>query len=452
MLKYDKNNSRHRIQFTLFGFALALLAILIAINLSSIGDFFSAVMSIISPIVIGAAIAYVLNPLLKLFEYKIFKKVRSKGFVRVISLILTYVVAILLLIVSVAIVLPRVVFSVVDIAKNYDSYLNTATGFVNAAIAKFSSNSEYYNPEQMAQLIKDIFTESGDIFQTIAQYVISYASGLITALKNVFLGLFISIYVLISKERLSAQASKVARAFLTDRMYSTALRYLRKTNSTFGKFFVGKLFDSTIVAFITLLLLLAFKMPYCILIAIIIGILNIIPFFGMVIGIIASSFIVLIATPDRVLLFILLMFIVYQIDVNIIAPKILGRSAGISSLGVIVAVIVMGAYFGIVGMIVAVPVFAVIISVVKELVEKRLKDKNLPVETTEYYEDSDYTHESEEHKTVTQVIVDTTVHLAEAAVSGIKHTISKEETEQTHTDDSLEEQKEDPSYPSSQDK
>ncbi len=431
MLKYDKNNSKQKIQATVVVFALIILGILITVNLSSIGSFFSVILSIVSPIIIGFAIAYMLNPILKFFEFVVFKRVRAKRFVRVISLILTYIVALLTLGIIIYIIFPRLALSILDIGKNFNTYLQQATDFVNSIVSRFSSVTDKYDPAELTQLIGDIFTESGDIFQAVSTYVISYAMELINAFKNIFLGLFISIYVLISKERLSAQFSKGARAFMSDKIYRNMLRYLRRTNSTFGRFFIGKIFDSAIVAFITVVLLLIFRMPYCLLIAMIVGILNIIPFFGIIIATIVSSFIVFIATPDKFLLFLLIMLIIYQIDVNVIAPRILGKSAGISSLGVIIAVIIMGEYFGVVGMIIAVPVFAVIISVIKEWIERKLRAKELPTKTTDYYADPEHTHQSKDHRTATKAILDS----LSKVISGLRHTHDDDHEGDEHIDD-----------------
>lgn len=434
MLKYDKNNSGQIIQFTITAFAIILLIILALINISYIDAFITGILNMLSPIIIGAAVAYVLNPLLKFFERVVFKRLRARRFVRVISLILTYLVALLAITVVLAIVLPRIIFSFFRITSNINSYLDTATNFVNTIIAKFISDSPKYNSTQIAQIVGDIFTESGDVFKTIISVILSYFSGLISTLKNVFLGLFVSIYILVSKEKLTAQAAKCARAFLSNKTYRNTLKYIRKTNATFGKFFIGKIVESSILALLIVSLLLIFRMEYCLLIGTMIGIFNLVPFFGIIIAIIISAFLILIATPDRLLLFIILMIIVYQIDINILAPKILGKSAGISSLGVIVAVIIMGEYLGVVGMIIAVPIFSIIISIIKDWIEGKLKKKQLPTSTKEYYSNPDFSIQSDERKTASMIIVDKVFHIADSAISGIKHTLEADEDNESAND------------------
>ena len=136
----------------------------------------------------------------------------------------------------------------------------------------------------------------------------------------------------------------------------------------------------------------------------VIGVLNIIPFFGFIVAIVFTAFIVFIAAPEKLLIYLLAIIIIEQIDANIIAPKILGNSAGISSLGVIIAVTIMGTLFGPIGMIIGVPVFAIIIAIFKEWLEKKLASKKLPIDTREYYTDPTYSSESEENKSITKVI------------------------------------------------
>jgi len=420
MLKYDSDNNntnenedrneKNKIFFTLVIFALAILLIVIVANIKPLKAFFAKVLDILSPIIIGAAIAYILNPLLKLLEFKAFGWVKNKKLVRALSLILTYVIALLFLALIVSILLPRVTNSIIEIGNNYEVYIAKATDIINKAISNFSSNSEFFNAEQLKKIVSDMISSSSDLFYTISSYIVSFGKTLFTTLKNFLLAMFISVYMLISKEKLYAQVTKAAKALFSNNFYQTAFRYTRIANETFGKYFVGKLFDSCIISAITFLLLSIFGLSYPMLIAAIIGIFNLIPYLGIFFGALLSAFIVLIASPEKELTFLIIIIAVQQIDSNIIAPKILGKSAGISSLGVIVAVTVMGAYFGIVGMILGVPVFAIIISICKELIEGKLQKKGLKTSTVDYYDDPEYTGESRQHRTFSKTIWDTTVH------------------------------------------
>lgn len=406
MLKYDNNDTKNKLTAIIVWFALSLLVILIIINMEPINSFLFAFMEIIAPLFIGGAIAYLLNPVLKFWEFVVFKNVKNKKAVRALSLVLTYIYAIVLIVLIVSVIAPQLIESILDIGKNYNTYLDTAVNVINNLFSKISSNFKNLETEYVKQRILEMFNESENLVQTIVGYVISYGATLIVALKNIIIGLFISIYILISKERLYAQATKGAKAYLSSKFYNNCMRYLRITNATFGRFFIGKFFDAAIVFVITFIILLIMDIKYAMLIAMIVGILNIIPFFGIIIGALLSSLIVLFVAPDKILLFILIMLIIQQIDTNVIAPKILGNSAGISSLGVIIAVTIMGSYFGIAGMILGVPFFAIIISIVRKWLEKRLSSKHLPINTKEYYTDRSYSNENEEHRSLTRIIFD----------------------------------------------
>ena len=153
---------------------------------------------------------------------------------------------------------------------------------------------------------------------------------------------------------------------------------------TFSKFIGGKILDSAIIGILTFIILTIFKMPYVLLISVIIGVTNIIPFFGPFIGGIPSAIIILFASPIQALWFIIIIIVIKQIDGNIIGPKILGDSIGISAFWILFSLLVAAKFMGVVGMIIGVPLFAIIYSIIKEVVEDKLRKKGLPVETEEY--------------------------------------------------------------------
>lgn len=402
----NENHDKKGLSYTLIGFAVTLFVVILMVNIKPITDFLSTITAIVAPIAIGGAIAYALNPTLKFLEFIVFKRLKSKRVTRVLSLILTYVYALVVITLIVGVVVPLIMQSVLDLGKNYDLYIDKTMASFNTLIAKLSLNFEGINFADITNFVSELISESGDIFQTVIETVVSYGSILFTAAKNLLLGLFISIYILISKERLYAVTTKTIKAFTSETVFKNCMRYARIANSTFGRFFIGKLFDSTIIFLVTLAILSIFKIPHAIFIAMVVGVLNIIPFFGIIIAIVFSAFIVLIAAPSKLFVFIIVMIIIQQIDSNIIAPKILGSSAGISSLGVISAVIIMGSCFGIVGMIIGVPIFAIIIAIFKDYLDKKLAKKNLPVNTSNYYTDPNYSSENEEYKPLTRLLLE----------------------------------------------
>lgn len=408
MYKNDNNetDAKKKLSLVISIFAILLLVIVVIINKDPLKSFASIILSILEPILLGAAIAYVLNPLLRFFEFKVFKKIKNKNIVRAIALIITYVIAIFVLLLTIWVIFPKFTESIVDIGKNYNVYARNITDFVNKVISEFTSESEFFDPDQLMVLVAEVLSDSEDLFDSLANNLLDLGMRVFTIAKNVLLALFISIYMLIGKERIYAKTIKALKAFLSDKAFTTVMRYARKANSTFGMFFVGKLLDSVIVSLIALIFLLSFGFPYALLIALIVGAFNLIPYLGIFIGIIISSIIVLIACPSKFLVFFLLMIIIQQIDSNVIAPRILSRRTGMSSLWVIVAVVIMGDFFGVIGMIVAVPIFAILFTILKEFTETRLAKKGLKTSTRAYYSDPAFSIESKPRRTVLKALSD----------------------------------------------
>ena len=384
------------------------------INISAIGRFISSILSVCSPIILGATFAYMLNPLLKLFEFKIFKKIRNTHVLRALSLVLTYVVALIILIAFTALIFPALIRSITDLASKMDTYLFSTAQYVNGVIERLMKSKEFsqlISTETIFAVVSKFFSFSGNVFDTVMSYLTKYGPQLITILKNILLGLFISVYILISKERLKAQFRKLSIALIRTGNRKKVQKYVRIAHRTFGNFFVGKSIDSLIILFVCLLLFWIAGIPYAPLIAVIVGVANFVPIFGPILGAIPSLIIIFIANPSKVWIFIILILAIQIIDGNIITPKILGDSTGISSLGVITAII-LGAFFGIIGMIVAVPIFATLTAIVTDMVNSKLRKNELPTDTAEYYESDSLVSPHEVHETVSQRIAKNLVLLA----------------------------------------
>ena len=201
---------------------------------------------------------------------------------------------------------------------------------------------------------------------------------------NFIIGFIISIYLIASKELYAAQAKKIVYAFLPLETANRLISNVRFAHKTFGGFFVGKILDSIIIGIICFVIINFLNMPFSVLISVIIGVTNIIPFFGPFLGAIPSILLILFIDPMQALYFLIFVIILQQVDGNIIGPKILGSSTGLSSFWVIFSITLFGGMFGIFGMIIGVPVFAVIFAFFKSLVEFRLTNRNLHPETNKY--------------------------------------------------------------------
>ncbi|MBE6606216.1 MAG: AI-2E family transporter [Ruminococcaceae bacterium] len=368
-------------------------------------DFISGVIKkfnrIMSPVYYGLIFAYIANPLLNFFEKRIFKfkKKERKILKRTLSLLLTYIVILSVVAAFFMLLLPQVIASYQDLYSkleilfnNLITNLDSTLSLPETFMATFPDLYDIYTRldgvidfSKISDNLEAAVNQLYSMLQSIVPNLLNYISAFFIGFKNVFIGLIFSVYFLASKEKLTAQIRKILRSLLSDKAFVEFYDFAHDTDKKFGSFIIGKILDSLIIGFITLVVLGLIGMPYYPLISVIVCITNVIPFIGPFIGAIPCAFIVLTVSPWYCLIFVIFIIILQQIDGNYIGPKILGEAIGISSLWILFAITVMGGYFGLVGMLIGAPTFAVIYSLIKRLVEKRLSKKSLPIETTKYY-------------------------------------------------------------------
>lgn len=434
------------ITITLVVCAILFVLLFALVNFGAVAGVFKSVLSVLSPIIIGFAIAYILNPILRLFEFKVFKRIKRKSVLRGLSILSTYLVALLFVVAFFWLIIPSIITSVTDLVSKYDTYIAKTSEIINNVINNFTDSgnmSEYVDADDIEAMIARFFSVSGGLFEAVVDYISEYGMGFIVGIKNTVIGIFISIYVLVSKEKLQAQTRKLMSAILPDRRKRRLEKYIMLTHRTFSGYFVGQITDSFLVMLITLVMLLIFRVPYALLVAVIVGVTNIIPIFGPIIGALPSFFIIFIVNPTKAFVFLVLIVIIQQIDGNVVAPKILGDSTGISSLGVICAIVVMGEYFGVLGMIIGVPIFAVAVTIIKELIETQLKKKGKKTDTAEYYLADAVADPHEKHVPVATKIFNNIVNMLRSAVRMLKkifkkitskNTVEASEAEETYSE------------------
>lgn len=344
------------------------------------------IMGIFQPFVIGFVIAYLLNFILKFYENKVFtlkglNKVK-KSSVRGLAILLAYITAGIILYVFMQFVLPQLVDSVRGLINDIPKYVKELTVMVEGYLKDMNVNQEYmtFINEKFTEITNWVIQLFTNILPVIGNAVMSVAS----SIWNIILGIIISVYLLMDKEKFFALGKKVVTSLLNEKHTTIVLDLANRTNLTFGRFIGGKIVDSAIIGVLTFIILAIFKMPYVLLISVIIGVTNIIPFFGPFIGAIPSAIIILFVSPIQALWFLVIILVIQQVDGNIIGPKILGDSIGISAFWILFSILVAGKLFGLVGMIIGVPMFALIYSVIKDIIEARLRYKGLPTETEKY--------------------------------------------------------------------
>ena len=371
----------------IYAFIVICFSIVFANIISKLDAFtgkMSQIMAVFQPFIIGFIIAYLINFILKFYEDRVFKKFikGSKKSLRGVAVILSYLTASLIFYVFIQFVVPQLVESITGLVNDIPRYL-----YDMKVILEQTLNETDISPEYMT-LINDKLTEITNWVLQLVTNLLPIIGGIVMAFAssvwNIILGIIISVYLLVDKEKFFALGKKVVVALFNDKHANIILNLANRTNLTFGKFIGGKIIDSAIIGVLTFIILTIFKMPYSLLISVIIGITNIIPFFGPFIGAIPSAIIILFISPIKAVWFGVIILVIQQIDGSIIGPKILGDSIGISAFWILFAILVAGKLFGLVGMIIGVPMFALIYSIVKDVIEIRLSKKGLPTDTTEY--------------------------------------------------------------------
>lgn len=370
------------------------------------GDRFSAqidsLFKILSPVLYGIIFAYLMTPLVNRIEKYLLMPLfikdnsmlsgKQKKYMRLLSVLLTIIIVVLLIYGFFSILIPNIIKSIRSISYQFPYYVQNLTNWS----AKFLED----NPDIEAMVIRFLDTYSEEFLNYINNSIMpqmetvlkQVSLSLISVLKvlwNFIIGMVISIYVLFSKETFAGQGKKIIFALFSTKTANQLIKDIRFVSDTFIGFISGKIVDSIIIGFICFAGTSILKMPYALLISVIVGVTNIIPFFGPYLGAIPSAILILMVNPIKCIYFILFILVLQQVDGNFIGPKILGESTGLSGFWVIFSITIFGGIMGVPGMIIGVPFFAVFYAMVKRATNKKLLKKGLPLETSRY-RDVDY--------------------------------------------------------------
>ena len=381
--------------------------------------------SVIMPVMFGLIIAYLLTPILNFIEMKMLnplldrmkikQSARRKKLVRGIAVILTSLLLIFAIYALIAMLISQIVPSIQAIVYNFDGYVDDLSNWLNnlmednqelknfvlPQVTKFFSSLETWLADSSTLLEK-----SGEVLKTVSLSILSF----LKVAWNFIIGFIISIYVLASKETFSAQGKKIIYAIFDTNAANSVLSSLRFVHRTFIGFISGKVLDSVIIGLLCFIGTTLLGTPYAALVSVIVGVTNIIPFFGPYLGAIPCAFLILIVDlshPMNCVTFVIFILILQQIDGNLIGPRILGDSTGLSGFWGIFSITLFGGLFGVPGMIVGVPIFAVFFAAVKGLVNRSLQKKKLPLQSgvyldMEYIDENGEVHKTEEESSNTR--------------------------------------------------
>lgn len=346
--------------------------------LNNLGYFLGRIgifINILSPFAGGIVIAYILDPMVKFFYTRLFKEKKgTRGF----AILLAYAVAILLLALLGWLVVPQIVNSIGMLFTNFPSYIQGVQDMLLYVQSEYGIDLQQATKmlDDSEAMVKEIYAMATDAMPQIVASIGSVASNFVA----IFTSIAASIYMLADKDHLLHQLRTLAHAFLPEKVASNTLRICHYANVNFTGFFVGKIIDSAIIGVITFVAMTILRLDFAVLISVFIGITNIIPVFGPFIGAIPSVFILLLIDPLQAVIFCVLILIIQQVDGNFIGPKILGSSIGISALWILFSIVVGGDLFGIVGMVVGVPVFATLYGLAQEFVHYALDKRGIDSE------------------------------------------------------------------------
>ena len=361
-------------------------------HLPEIQGMWSKIVTILAPFIWGLVLAYLLLPLTraleKLFSSPRMRKAHIKGkFARIAAIVVSEIVLLVILTAFVLLILPQLYSSIETIVVNSPEYYKKMTDWLELRLEDHPEVEQYVSQalETLSNQLMDIVNNR--LLPSMGSVLSSLTTGVFAALKGVYnliVGIIVSIYLLANREIAKAGFRKVLYSVFSIETAEKIRAGLVFTDKTFMGFLSGKLLDSAIIGLICYIVCAILKMPYTLLVSVIIGLTNIIPFFGPLIGAVPSAFIILLVDPLKCLIFVVFIVVLQQIDGNIIGPKILGSTVGINGFWVMFSIILGGGLFGFAGMILGVPVFVVIYTALSALVDKQLRRNDLPQDFDTY--------------------------------------------------------------------
>ncbi|MEE1060688.1 MAG: AI-2E family transporter [Ruminococcus sp.] len=392
------------------GFAIGLL--FLKDNFSFVWNGICKFAEILTPFVVGFLFAYILNFPYKFFYSTCFGKMGKKRkpllkLRKPLSIICTYALVIAIFAFLIAILVPEITVNISSLVQNIPNYIESVADSANDAVVWINSTfnttidlNESLN-ELGNELLKKFSVDSiGDVTKNVFDKVIPMVTNTTAGVYNFIMSIIISVYFLAAKDSLCRIVKKLAVAFIPIKFLPKIYEIVDITDTKCGRYLVGDIIDAAFVGVLTFITMSVFQLPYAALIAVLVGVTNIIPFFGPFIGAIPSAFILLLESPWDMLIFVIMVFVIQQLDGNVFKPKIIGSQVGLSSFWVLFSVIVGGALFGMPGLILGTPIYAVIYSLVAKRAKNAIESKGKIAQEALDFEVLNYTKIAEEQKKI----------------------------------------------------
>ncbi|MCM1283545.1 MAG: AI-2E family transporter [Muribaculaceae bacterium] len=376
-------------------FACCILFFFVLLRYEGFASGWKKIMKAAEPIIIGLILAYLLNPIMKIAERQLMKllepRMKSEQKVKKLSRVLAVIISILFLLVVIALliaaVVPSVISSISGLIDSVPVYVQNFTDMAEKGVLGHFEVTEVV-ADYLTRIMEYVEDWAKNTLLPQAQgYVVQITNSVISVVKallNFVVGIIVAVYVLMIKEELIGQSKKLVFATFRPKWGNVVIEFFRKADEIFGGFIIGKITDSAIIGVICYVGCLILRIPDALLVAVIIGVTNIIPVFGPFIGAVPALLLVVIQSPWHALYLLIFIIVLQQVDGNIIGPKILGSSTGLSSFWVMFAILIAGGMFGFLGMLLGVPMFAMVYYVIRRLVNRSIQKKGLPSQTESY--------------------------------------------------------------------
>lgn len=378
----EKHNTLNQILVVAFGISFAALIF----YFRHVWSFLQTLLSLSMPFLMGFALAFLLGPVLHTIEAFfgkfIFRKKKRPRLTRAIATTGALLFLLVLVYVFLKILMPQIISSVQSIIGYISYFLQNNKAWLNSILIRFDFLN--VDGEELVVAWENILAKLSGNITMLLDNVFAISMGIVNSVFDLFVAFITAFYILLDKERIAAQIKKIGYSIMKRESIEELIYWTRQANRIFAGFISGKIIDSAIIGVICYFGMLIFKIEYPVLISLVIGVTNIIPFFGPFIGWAPCALILLLVNPMSALWFSVFIIVLQQLDGNVIGPHILGDSVGVSALSIMIAIVIGGGLFGFAGMLLGVPVYALGYAFFRALIYKKLKKKHLPIDTDAY--------------------------------------------------------------------
>ncbi len=349
-------------------------------NIGLVAKALSYILGVVLPLIIGICVAFILNIPLVFIEERLLKRAANKvgwidQFKRIISVVLTYVFAILLLTMMVLFIVPQVVKSLKTLVDTLPGYSDGVQMYANNLYRQLGLSQEIW--DQLLANFNNITSSVTKFTGNIVNALIGLTIGLTSGILDFSIGVIFSVYILTSKQKLINIMAKLNKAYMSEKIAKRLSYVMSEINQTFSKFIGGQMLESLILGLLCFIGMIVLRIPYAPLVSMLVAITSVIPVLGAYLGIVPSVFVIFMESPVKALIFIIFITILQQIENNLIYPKVVGNAIGLDGFWVLLAIVMAGKMFGLVGMLIGVPAMAVIYSLVRANANKRIKEKTI---------------------------------------------------------------------------